>query len=133
MSSLTNIEMTRAYLAAIASMESFERVASFYSPEIVFREFPSRMAPEGRVRGLDDMRDAFKQGQQLLSGQKYEVDKIVGNGDEVAAEILWTGRLAVAFKHLNAGTELTAYVAVFLTFRDGAIVSQRNYDCYPPF
>jgi len=26
-----------------------------------------------------------------------------------------------------------AYVAMFLTFRDGMIVEQRNYDCYPPF
>jgi hypothetical protein len=26
-----------------------------------------------------------------------------------------------------------AFVAMFLAFRDGKIVSQQDYDCYPPF
>jgi ketosteroid isomerase-like protein len=79
------------------------------------------------------MRKAFGQGQTLLSSQNYEVTNIVENGDEVAAQIVWTGKLAVPFKDLPASSELKAWVAMFLTFRDGKIVSQRNYDCYPPF
>jgi predicted ester cyclase len=79
------------------------------------------------------MRKAFGQGQKLLSSQSYDVQSIVEHGDEIAAEIVWTGRLEVAFKDLPAGSELKAWVAMFLTFRDGKIVSQRNYDCYPPF
>ncbi len=35
--------------------------------------------------------------------------------------------------NLPAGGEMKAFVAMFLTFRDGKIVSQRNYDCYLPF
>jgi len=35
--------------------------------------------------------------------------------------------------NLPAGSEMKAFVAMFLTFRDGKIISQRNYDCYPPF
>lgn len=34
---------------------------------------------------------------------------------------------------LAAGSEMKAFVAMFLTFRDGKIVSQRNYGRYPPF
>ncbi len=129
----TNIALTRDYLEAVASMESAERVAAFYSPEIVFREFPSRIAPNGRVSKLEDMRTAYEQGRKLLSTQKYEVQSIIESGDEIAAEIVWTGRLEVGFNNLPAGSELTAYVAMFLTFCGGKIVSQRNYDCYPPF
>jgi ketosteroid isomerase-like protein len=33
--------------------------------------------------------------------------------------------------NLPAGSEMKAFVAMFLTFRDGKIVSLRNYDCYP--
>ena len=114
-------------------MQSAEQVAAFYSPDITFREFPSRIVPNGRISNLEAMQKAFAQGKKLLSEQKYDVQRIVENGDEIAAEIVWSGRLAVAFKDLPAGSQLTAYVAMFLTFRDGKIISQRNYDCYPPF
>ncbi|MGC2769335.1 MAG: hypothetical protein WB607_27800 [Candidatus Acidiferrum sp.] len=44
----------------------------------------------------------------------------------------WTGVLAVAVMGLAPGTGMKAFIATFLTFRDGRIVAQRNYDCYPP-
>ena len=58
---------------------------------------------------------------------------IVEAGEEVAVELEWSGILAVPVMNLPAGAEMKANVAMFLTFRDGRIVSQRNYDCYPPF
>lgn len=57
----------------------------------------------------------------------------VESGDELAIELEWTGVLAIPVLGLPAGSEMKAFVAMFLTFRDGRIVSQRNYDCYPPF
>ena len=39
----------------------------------------------------------------------------------------------VGLQDLPAGYTMKAYIGMFLTFRDGKIVSQRNYDCYPPF
>jgi hypothetical protein len=51
------------------------------------------------------------------------------SGDEVAVELEWTGVagvLAVPVLGLSAGSEMKAFVAMFLTFRDGRIVSQRN-------
>jgi len=133
MSSYTNVELTRDYLKAVESMGSSERVAAFYAPDVIFREFPSRIVPNGRVSKLEDLQKAYQQGKSLLSSQNYQVQSLIENGDEIAAEIVWTGKLASAFKDLPAGSELTAYVAMFLTFRDGKIVSQRNYDCYMPF
>jgi hypothetical protein len=41
--------------------------------------------------------------------------------------------LAVAVMSWPARSEMKAFVAMFLTFRDGKIAAQRNYDCYPPF
>jgi hypothetical protein len=70
-----------------------------------------------------------------MSSQPHDVRRIVENGDEVAVELEWTGVLAMAVPAMNlpAGHQMKAYVAMFLTFRDVKIVSQRNYDCYPPF
>lgn len=41
--------------------------------------------------------------------------------------------LAAEVMNLPAGSEMKAYVAMFLRMPDGKIVEQRNYDCYPAF
>jgi ketosteroid isomerase-like protein len=128
-----NVVLAQDYLRAVESMGPAEDVARFYSPEIEFHEFPNRIVPSGRVRRRADLQAAYGQAQKLLRSQRYEVRRIVENGDDVAVELEWTGVLAVPAMNLSAGHEMRAFVAMFLTFRDGKIVSQRNYDCYPPF
>ena len=132
-----NVELAREYLRAVESMGPPENVARFYGVEMEFHEFPNRIAPLGRVRRRGDLQAAYGQAQKLLRSQRYEVRRIVENGDEVAVELEWTGVLAVpvasAAMNLAAGHEMKAFVAMFLTIRDGKIVSHRNYDCYPPF
>ena len=133
--SLPNVVLAQEYLRAVESMGPSEDVARFFSSEIEFHEFPNRIAPNGRVRRRADLQAAYGQAQKLLSSQRYDVRRIVENGDDVAVELEWTGVLAVpvAAMNLAAGHEMKAFVAMFLRFRDGKIVSQRNYDCYPPF
>jgi ketosteroid isomerase-like protein len=110
-----------------------ETVADFFAPDVVFHEFPNRVAPQGRVRRFADLGAAYEQGRKILQSQTYNVQRIIEAGDEVAVELEWNGILAVPVMNLPAGSEMKAFVAMFLTFRDGKIVSQRNYDCYPPF
>jgi ketosteroid isomerase-like protein len=129
----SNSSLVRQYLLAVASLGSFDDVANFFSPDIVFQEFPNRIAPQGRVRRAADLRAAYEQGRQLLRSQTYTVQRIVEAGDEIAVELEWVGTLAIPVMNLPAGSEMKAFVAMFLTFRDGKIISQRNYDCYPPF
>jgi ketosteroid isomerase-like protein len=129
----TNSDRTRRYLEAVASLGPAENVEAFFAPDVMLHELPNRIAPHGRVRRAADLRPAYEQGKRLLSWQSYEVRRLIEVGDEVAAEVEWTGALALPFKSLPAGAEIKAHVAMFLTFRDGKIVSQRNYDCYPPF
>jgi ketosteroid isomerase-like protein len=129
----SNVSRARQYLEAVASGKPVEEVLEFYAPDVVFREFPNRISPQGRVSRPAEMRAAYEKGRQLMKSQKYDVQRIVDAGDEVAIESEWTGVLAIPVMGLPEGSEMKAYVAMFLTFRDGKIVSQRNYDCYPPF
>lgn len=129
----SNVGRVREYLQAIESMGSFETVFEFFAPEAVVREFPNRIAPQGRIRRLEEMREAYEQGRRIMRLQKYEVKHVIEAGDEVAVELEWTGVLAVGVMNLPAGSEMKAYVAMFLRMRDGKIVEQRNYDCYSPF
>jgi len=129
----TNGQRTRRYLAAVASLRSADDLAEFHAPDIVLQELPNRISPQGRVSRAAEMRAAFGRGRQLLRSQNFELQRLVEAGDDVAAEVVWTGTLAVPFQNLPAGAEMKAYIGMFLTFRDGKIVSQRQYDCYPPF
>ena len=79
------------------------------------------------------MADAAERGRRVLRAQRYEVRTAVASGQEVALEVLWVGVLAVAVGSLAIGDEMRANFGVFLTFRDGLIVRQRNYDCFEPF
>jgi len=110
-----------------------ESVASFFAPDAIFQEFPNRIAPQGRIRRFADLGAAYEQGRKIIQSQTYQVQRIIEDGDEVAVELEWRGILAVPVMNLPAGSEMKAFVAMFLTFRDGRIISQRNYDCYPPF
>ncbi len=129
----SNVERVHEYLRAVAAMGAAESVAKFFTPDVVIQEFPNRIAPYGRVRRAADLAGAYEQGRKLLESQNYQVQRIVEAGDEVAVELEWTGILAVPVMDLPAGSEMKAFVAMFLTFREGKIASQRNYDCYPPF
>ena len=118
----SNSSLARQYLLAVASLGPFDDVANFFSPDIVFQEFTNRIAPQGRVRRAADLRAAYEQGRQLLRSQTYTVQRIVEAGDEIAVELEWVGTLAIPVMNLPAGSEMKAFVAMFLTFRDGKII-----------
>ena len=127
-----NVASTYAYLRAVASMGPFENVARFFSSDVTFQEFPNRISPQGRVSRAADMQAGYEKGRAIMRSQVYDVQRIVESGDEIAVELEWTGIRAVPVLGLSAGSKTLAFVALFLAFRDGKIVSQRNYDCYPP-
>ncbi len=57
----------------------------------------------------------------------------MADGDRVVIEAVWVGTLAMPVEAIPAGGEMRAYFAMFLEFRDGKIVAQRNYDCFEPW
>ena len=124
--------LARRYIRAVEAAASADEVAAFFAADAVVHELPNRIAPYGRRRTLEDLRAAFGLGQTLLQSQVYDVRRVIEMGDEVAVEVEWRGTLAVPYEALPAGYEMRAYIGMFFTFRDGKIVSQRNYDCYPP-
>lgn len=96
-------------------------------------EYPNRLVPNGAKRDRKALLEAFARGKQVLRSQRYEIHRLIVNGDDVAYECTWTAQLAVPIGSLGAGDTMRARFAVFLTLRDGKIVSQRNYDCFDPF
>jgi ketosteroid isomerase-like protein len=126
-------EQTRRYFQALEAGATGEALAAFYAPEVEQLEFPNRLVPHGARRDLAAILDAAARGQQVMTSQRYEILQVLAEGDRVAVEFLWSGTLSVPLGSLPAGAEMRGRFAVFMEFRDGRIVSQRNYDCFEPW
>lgn len=133
--SMTSSNSNRAqeYLRSIGAGESIEKVFEFYSPEVVIQRFPNRIAPQGRVPRAADLRAAYELGRKICNRKRTECRGFSRLEMKWRWSWRWSGILAVPAMGLAAGSEMKAFVAMFLTFREGKIVSQRNYACYPPF
>lgn len=127
-----NLALARKYLKAIESSASGDEMAQFFATEVIVEIFPSQFFPNGSRDNLDGIRAAAERGQKVMSSQTYEVTNALAVGDQLALEVLWTGTLRVPFRSIPAGGQMRAHFAMFLVFKNGKIVSQRNYDCYDP-
>lgn len=127
-----NVALARQYLKAIESGASAEEMAQFFAPEVIVEIFPSKFFPNGSRDNLAGILAAAKRGKKAMTTQTYAVRNAIASGDQVALEIDWIGTLAVPLQTIAAGGQMRAHFASFLQFKDGKIVSQRNYDCYEP-
>jgi ketosteroid isomerase-like protein len=134
-----NLESARGYLAAIEASTSDvsdgarASAESFFAPDVFQEEFPNRFVPSGAKRDLAALREAAERGRKVMRAQRYEVRSAYAVGETVILETFWVGTLAVPVGSMPAGGEMRAHFAVFLEFRDGLIIRQRNYDCFEPF
>ena len=128
-----HVAFLERYLRAVETFAPPDVMRSFFTADIVQEELPNRLFASGRRHDLAAMLAASEKGAALLASQKYVLKKAVAEGDDVAAEIEWTGVLKVGFGAVAAGTTMRAALGMFFTFRDGKIASIRNYDCYYPF
>jgi predicted ester cyclase len=97
---------------------------------VEFVIFPNLLVPKGDRDKLTGALEGAERGRKLMAGQKYSITNETVEGDRVALEVEWTGTLAVPFGALPAGEQIKACFAMFLEFREGKMVGQRNYDCF---
>ncbi|GGR83071.1 hypothetical protein GCM10010252_22240 [Streptomyces aureoverticillatus] len=128
----THTDIALRYHEAVGAGATGDELAAFFTADVVQRELPNLLFPQGVTRELPDILAAALAGQGKLRRQTYDVRNAVAAGDKVALEVEWTGELAVPLGPLPAGHVLRAHIATFLDFRDGKICGQRNYDCYEP-
>ncbi|HEX8393400.1 MAG TPA: nuclear transport factor 2 family protein [Longimicrobium sp.] len=123
----------RGYLRAIEDGATGDRLAAFFTADVVQEEFPNRLVAAGARRDLAALLQGAERGHAVLRGQTYEIVNEVQSGSTVVLEVNWTGTLAIPIGALPAGGQMKARFAVFLEYRDGRIARQRNYDCFDPW
>lgn len=131
--SSTNTEIVRRYYDALRRQATGEELAAFYSPDVIQEEYPNRFLPNGTRRDLNGLKEAAARGQGVMARQELEILSMTAQGDTVVVEARWAGTLARDLGPIVQGTVMRARFAQFFLFRDGLIVSQRNYDCFDPW
>lgn len=121
------------YLNALEQGATGPALARFFAPDVEQREFPNRLVPGGATRELEALLEGAEKGQVLLRSQTFEIRNGMESGSEVALEVVWSGTLALPVGDLRPGDVMRAHFAIFLEYRDGVIVRQRNYDCFDPW
>jgi ketosteroid isomerase-like protein len=127
------LEVAKQYLSRLSDGAEAEELDSFFAPDVIQEEFPNRLLPNGASRNLQAMKEARARGRALLKAERFELVDAVAGSDKVAMEVIWTGTVRDAAGPFAAGQALRARFALFMEFRDGRIVRQRNYDCFDPW
>ena len=126
------LRLAREYLDSIGRADELGGLR-FFADDVVQVEFPNRLVPNGATRDLAALRDAAERGRKVMTAQSFEVVNAIASGDRVALEAIWTGTLAIPLGSIPPGGQMRARFAIFLTYRDGKIVRQHNYDCFDPW
>jgi len=126
------LRLTREYLESIGNADEPGGLR-FFADDVIQVEFPNRLVPNGATRDLAALRDAAERGRKVVTSQRFEVVNAIASGEQVAVEAIWTGTLAVPLGSIPAGGQMRARFAIFLTYREGKIVRQHNYDCFDPW
>lgn len=126
-----NLTAARRYLRLLEAWD-LAGMMSMYATDVVQIEFPNRVHREGLGRDRDAIIADAEKVRRRFVRQSYDVVDALADGDSVALEVVWRGELAEPLGGRPAGTELVVHSAIFLEFRNGRIVSHRNYDCHQP-
>ena len=127
------LEVAKQYLSRLSDGAGPEELDSFFAPDAIQEEFPNRLRPNGAAGNLPAMKEARARGLALLKAERFELVNAVAGDDQVAMEVIWTGTVRDAAGPFAPGQALRARFALFMEFRDGRIVRQRNYDCFDPW
>jgi len=127
------VQFVLTYLHAVAGGATGEALAAFLHPDVEHLELPNRYFPKGNRYDLRGMLAAAERGQRNVHDQRYHVRSALGQGEQVALELEWTGTLAVPAGQLPVGQPLRAQLAICIEMREGRIWRQRNYDAYEAF
>lgn len=130
---VTTSRVVQRYYATVADLNSTEDdLRRLLAPDLQVLEQPNATSPKGAVRDLDDVLQGFRAGKALLADQAFDVHEVLVVDDRAAVRATWRGVVAAQAGRYQAGQELIAHIASFLTVRNGAIVAQETFDCFVP-
>ncbi len=124
------LTIAKNYLKTLKAGKTGKDLAIFFHPDIIQIELPNRLNAKGVTSHLSQILERAEKGKKLLKMQTYEIDNACVCGDTVVMEVRWSGVLATPVTTLCAGDTIRAHFAMFIQFKNGQIIQQRNYSCF---
>jgi len=131
--SLDILTIAKNYLKALKLGKTGKDLAIFFNEEVEQVEMPNRLNPNGTTSDLTTLLEKAEEGKKILKSQDYTIKNAIVQNNTVVLELDWSGVLNVHIGTLNAGQTMKAHFVMFIDFKDGKIIHQRNYNCFEPF
>ena len=131
--SLDILTIAKNYLKALKQGKTGKDLAIFFHEDIEQVDMPNRLNPGGSTSNFSTLLQRAEEGHKILKSQEYDIRNAIVQDNTVVLELEWSGILNVHIGTLNAGQTMKAHFAMFIDFKDGKIIHQRNYDCFEPF
>lgn len=129
-----SVDIVRRYLVAVERFD-VAAVDELLDPQMKFQELPNLIRPDGGTDDKAAMLAALRRSaeRKVLKAQRYRIDHVLAEGEQVMVEPRWEGDLAVPLGRLQPGETMVAHICMVFRLSNGRIVQQRNYDCYEDF
>ncbi len=131
--SLDILTIAKNYLKALRQGKTGKELAIFFHEDVVQVEMPNQLNLNGVTSDLPTLLQRAEQGKKLVKSQEYEIKNAFVQDNTVVLELDWSGIMNVHVSTLSAGQTMKAHFAMFIDFKDGKIIHQRNYNCFEPF
>ena len=131
--SLDILTIAKNYLKALKLGKTGNDLAIFFNEDVEQVEMPNRLNPNGTTSNLTTLLEKAEEGKKILKSQDYTIKNAIVQDNTVVLELDWSGVLNIHIGTLNAGQTMKAHFVMFIDFKDGKIIHQRNYNCFEPF
>jgi len=127
------LTIAKNYLKALKQGKTGKELAIFFHEDVEQVEMPNQLNPSGVISNLTTLLERAEQGKKLVKSQDYQIRNAFVHDNTVVMELEWSGIMNVHVGTLSAGQTMKAHFAMFIDFKDGKIIHQRNYNCFEPF
>lgn len=132
MTPATPLDCVLGLLRALEAGGGAQALRPFLAEDYVLTEAPHLLGPEGSTRTRDQVLAGAEHSSEIVSGQRFEVQRTTSEGGRVVVEAEWSATVQMDLPYWDKGDTIRARTASVFEVRDGRIVSQHSYDCYYP-
>lgn len=132
MTPATPLDCVLGLLRAIEAGGGAEALRPFLAEDYVLTEAPHLLGPEGSTRTRDQVLAGAEHSGEIVSGQRFEVQRTTSEGGRVVVEAEWSATALMDVPYWDTGETIRARTASVFEVLAGRIVRQYSYDCYYP-